>query len=342
MARVLVVDDDPLVRGLLVRCLRLAGHRTAEAADGLQAMALLEAGEAYDLVVTDHAMPGATGLQVIETAQRLDPTLPCIVVTAFHDLDLAMQAMEAGAAGFLPKPFRPRHLEAVVARALERRALAKETFQLRLVTPWLERVTLLLANTVEAKDVVTHRHCERLVAYADAIARRLGLAVGERADVRLGACLHDLGKVGVPEELLRAARPLTAAEAAAVRRHAEIGAAILAEIGDWNTVRRIVRHHHERVDGHGYPDALSGAAIPLGARIVAVADAFDVICSGRPYRAARTPEAAVAELERGRGTQFDPDCVEAFCAALADEGSEVIDTAGRAPRVALLVEPHPA
>lgn len=334
MATVLVADDDPVLRTLLIRCLASAGHEAVVAADGVEAVRLLRQGVRLDAVLTDHSMPGLTGIEVISEARRLDPTLPCIVITAFHELDLAMEAMAEGAVGFLPKPFRPKHLLIVLERALERRRLADETLRLRLVAPALERVTMVLANTVEAKDMSTHLHCERLVQTSDAIAARLGVFGDARADIRLGACLHDVGKVGVPDELLNAPRSLTETEFEQLKRHADVGADILAGVDGWQQIRDIVRHHHERWDGFGYPAGLAGRRIPLGARIVAVADTYDVIRQGRPYRAARPFEAALTELDAQKGRQFDPDCVDAFMEVLrgADELSDLV---GRRPAAAV-------
>jgi putative nucleotidyltransferase with HDIG domain len=335
VARILVADDDPVLRTLLVRCLVAAGHEPVPAEDGVAAIRLLNQGIRLDALLTDHSMPGVTGIDVIAHARRLDPTLPCIVITAFHDLELAMSAMAEGAVGFLPKPFRPQHLLIIVERALERRRMADETLQLRLVTPVLERVTMMLANTIEAKDVSTHLHCERLVRTSDAIAERLGITGDARADIRLGACLHDVGKVGVPEELLVAPRSLTEAEFEQLKRHTDVGADIIAGVEGWQRVREIVRHHHERWDGFGYPDRLARTDIPLGARIVAVADTYDVIREGRPYRAARPFEAALTELDAQKGRQFDPDVVDAFMAVLrgAADGDELIGRSARPVRL---------
>jgi putative nucleotidyltransferase with HDIG domain len=326
VARILVADDDPVLRTLLGRCLASAGHEPVAAEDGVEAVRLLHQGTRFDALLTDHAMPGLTGVDVIAEAKRLDPTLPCIVITAFHDLDLAMAAMAEGAVGFLPKPFRPQHLLIIVERALERRRMADETLRLRLVTPMLERLTMVLANTVEAKDLSTHMHCERLVRTSDAIAERLGVSAEARADVRLGACLHDVGKVGVPDDLLTAPRSLSEAEFAQLKRHSQVGADILAGIDSWHAVRDIVRHHHERWDGFGYPAGLAGSNIPVGARIVAVADTYDVIREGRPYCPPRSFESALTELDAQKGRQFDPDCVDAFMAVLrgAGEGDELV------------------
>jgi putative two-component system response regulator len=325
---VLFADDDHLIRRFLSDALALGGFDATPAYDGAEAIRLLDKRGRFDLVVCDYSMPGANGVEVIEHAQRVDPTLPCIIVTAYHDLDLAMRAMRAGAVGFIPKPFKADHLLTVAGRALERRQLAADATRLNLLVPMLERFTMVLANTLESKDLATNRHAERLVAHSEAVARVLGLDDDSRFSVRVGACLHDIGKVGIPERLLRKAAPLTASERELMQRHPEIGAAILEDVDTWEDVRLIVRHHHEHWNGGGYPLALRGLDIPLGARIVSVVDAFDVMISGRPYAAPRALDDVVHELIGERGRQFDPDAVDAFLRALAEAGDyhDVVDT----------------
>ncbi|MGH7722971.1 MAG: HD-GYP domain-containing protein [Candidatus Dormibacteria bacterium] len=344
MPRVLCADDDRLVRRFLAEALTTGGYDVALAEDGGAALRMLDHDPAFDLVVSDQSMPVATGIEVIEHAQRVDPSLPCIIVTAFHDLDLAMRAMRAGAVGFIPKPFKAEHLLAVAGRALERRQLAADATRLTLLVPMLERFTMLLANTLESKDCATNRHAERLVGHAEAVARELGLDDDTRFSVRVGACLHDIGKVGVPEALLRKAGPLTSEEREVMQLHPDIGAAILEDIDTWEDVRLIVRHHHERWDGAGYPLGLRARDIPLGARIVGVVDAFDVMTEGRAYAAPQPLESVVDELLRERGRQFDPEAVEAFLATLGRAGDyhDVVDTiseydliAGRAKALAI-------
>lgn len=320
MARILVADDDTLIRRFIQQALEFGGHHAVLASDGAEAIALIDSDRGIDAVVTDHAMPRASGLEVIAHAQRVDPTLPCIIVTAFRDLDLAMRGMQEGAVGYIPKPFKPDHLLTVISRALERRELAAEAHRLRLLAPMLERFTVILSSTLETKDLSTRQHSERLLVLSDRIAAHLGLAGDERQAVRLGAALHDIGKVGIPEELLRKPAALSDEEYKVMRRHPEIGAAILESVDDWLNVRRIVRHHHERFDGTGYPDRLAGAAIPQGARIVGVADAFDVMISGRTYSAARPFEQVLDEMRRERGRQFDPQALDAFL-DLAESGA---------------------
>jgi putative nucleotidyltransferase with HDIG domain len=247
--------------------------------------------------------------------------IPCIVVTAFRDLELAMQAMQAGAVAFIPKPFTALHLLTVLDRALERRELAAEALRLRFLAPMLERFTMVLANALESKDYETQEHSSRLVGMSDAIARHLGIPDAERSVIRFGACLHDIGKVSIPEALLRKPGALTDEERAIMRTHPEVGAGILADIDTWEDVRLIVRHHHEHFSGGGYPDGLRYAEIPLGARIVSVVDAFDVMRTGRPYQAARSTEWSLDELRRESGRQFDPEIVRALIAVLPADGS---------------------
>jgi putative nucleotidyltransferase with HDIG domain len=329
MPRILVAEDDALVRRFLVRCLDTGGFESDAVEDGAQAIARLGRG-GLDLVVTGYAMPRANGLEVIAAARRLDPTLPCLVVTATHDFELAMNAMAEGAAGFLPKPFKPEHLLVMVRNALERRRLTVEAMRARMLGPMLEKFAMILANTLEAKDLSTQLHCERLVDHAGAVGDRIGLPAGELEAVRLGACLHDIGKIGVPDVLLQKARGLDEEEWIVLRRHAELGAAILEDIEGWHEVRRIVRHHHERFDGAGYPDRLRGANIPAGARIVCVVDAYDAMTAGRSYSPARPAEDAVEELLRMRGTQFDPDVVDAFVEVLDGRGIGAVPVVGHA------------
>jgi putative two-component system response regulator len=323
LARVLVAEDDSLTRRFIEETLEFAGHEVTSASNGAEAISTIGTPGCFDAVITDYAMPHANGVDLIAHAQRVDPMISCIVVTAFRDLDLAMQAMQAGAVAFIPKPFKSMHLLTVLERALERRELADEALRLRFLAPMLERFTMVLANALESKDYETQEHSTRLVGMSDAIARHLGLNDGARSVIRFGACLHDIGKVAVPEALLRKPEALTPEERAIVQTHPEVGAAILADIDTWEDVRLIVRHHHEHFNGAGYPDGLRGEQIPLGARIVSVVDAFDVMRTGRPYQPARSYDWILEELQRESGSQFDSDMVAALLAVMPEEGATI-------------------
>jgi len=318
LAKVLVAEDDNLTRHFLKQALEFGGHHVVGAADGAEAIAYVDRPGAFDAVVTDYAMPRATGIDVIAHVHKVDPLIACIIVTAFRDLDLAMQAMVEGAVAFVPKPCKTDYLNTVLRTALERRELATEAIRLRALAPMLERFTLVLANTIESKDADTQRHANRLVDLSDRIAKRLDLSDERRAAVRYGACLHDIGKIAVPEHILRKPGPLTQEERTAIRLHAEVGAVMLEGIDTWDDVRAVIRHHHERFDGRGYPAGLAGERIPIGARIVGVVDAYDVMRTGRPYAAARPMDAIHDELCRERGRQFDPDMVDALLEVTAD------------------------
>jgi putative nucleotidyltransferase with HDIG domain len=323
VARVLVAEDDALTRRFIQDTLEFAGHDVSTAHNGAAAIASVDSPGCFDAVITDYAMPQANGVDLVAHAQRVDPMISCIVVTAFRDLDLAMQAMQAGAVAFIPKPFKSQHLLTVLDRALERRELADQALRLRFLAPMLERFTMVLANALESKDYETQEHSTRLVGMSDAIAKHLGLSDIGRSVIRFGACLHDIGKVAVPEALLRKPAALTPEERDIVRTHPVVGANILADIDTWEDVRLIVRHHHEHFDGAGYPDGLRGDQIPLGARIVSVVDAFDVMRTGRPYQPPRSIDWILEELHRESDRQFDPELVRALISVLPADGANL-------------------
>src|ERR1700736_2384316 len=320
MAKVLVVEDDTLTRHFLRQALEYGGHEVTTAGDGVEAIAMLDKPGIFDAVITDYAMPRANGVDVISHAQKIDPLVASIIITAFRDLDLAMHAMAAGAVAFIPKPCKTDHLNTVLEKALERRSLTIEALHLRTLAPMLERFTMVLANTIETKDAATQQHANRLVHLSQLMATHIGLSEEASMAVRYGACLHDIGKIAVPEAVLRKVGPLEAEEQAMIRLHPEVGAAMLTGIDTWDDVRGIIRHHHERFDGTGYPGGLAGTDIPVGARIVAVADAVDVMQSGRPYAPARSHDEILDVLSRERGSQFDPQMVDAFLAVTGDTG----------------------
>jgi putative two-component system response regulator len=305
-ALVLVVDDDPDVRGFVSSLLRRDGYQVIAVADG-EAGALAVAEHAPDLVLLDVGLPRVDGYEVTRQLRR-DPrtaTLPIVLVTGRTSSEDVVIGLDAGADDFVRKPYDRAELMARIRSALRlRRALVGMEASHAVVTA--------LANAVEAKDAQTEHHCQRLAHLAARLAGRVGLSEPELDAVAYGALLHDVGKIGVPEAILTKPGPLDEGEWALMRRHPEIGERICAPLAAFAAFGPIIRHHHERWDGSGYPDGLRGERIPIGARIVAVVDAFDAITHQRPYRAARSVADALGEIARLARRQFDPELANLF------------------------------
>ena len=305
-AIVLVAEDDPANRRLLTILLERAGYVVLEAPDGRAALAVV-AGVTPDLVLLDVQMPGLDGFEVTHRLRARPETaiVPIILLTGLGASSDRIAGLDAGASDFLSKPFDQGELLARVRAALRTKAAFDRLED-------AQAVLVALANAVEAKDPSTEHHCNRLAGLALGMARLIGLDDDSAEIVGYGAALHDVGKIGIPEAILRKPGPLDEDEWVEMRRHSAIGASIVAPLRLGRVVAPIVRAHHERWDGAGYPDGLRGVAIPLGARIIAVADAFDAMTHDRPYRRGRTPEDALRELRRERERQFDPDLVDLF------------------------------
>jgi putative two-component system response regulator len=307
MTRILVIDDEPILRAVMVETLEQAGYEVVGADGAERALALLE-DETIALVVSDIVMPRLSGIELLEHVQRQRPSVPVLLVTGADTYANLSGALAGGAAGLVAKPFSPTELLHAVDRALERASRAQRDIRQRQLTPTRAGA---LANAIEAREASLHGHCERLAALAVRLGGALGLGRSELEIVRLGAILHDIGKIGIPDRILLKPGPLEPDEWAVMRTHAMIGDRMLEPLELFDGVRAAVRHHHERWDGAGYPDALSGIAIPLAARIVGIADAVEAMSANRSYRPALTPGEIVRELEEGRGCQWDPDIVDA-------------------------------
>ncbi|HEY8644292.1 MAG TPA: response regulator [Gaiellaceae bacterium] len=323
MNRILVIDDEDVIRLLVVEILESAGYDVTSAESAELALALLEEAE-FDLVVSDVVMPGLSGLELLEAVRARRASLPVVLVTGAGTYDTLSQALTRGAAGLVTKPFAHSDLQSAVADALERAARSREELRERLLAPTLASA---LANAIEARDEYLHGHCERLAALAVRVAELLDMPPEEVETVRLGAILHDVGKIGIPDRVLLKPGPLDDEERRIVETHPEIGDKLLEPLDLLAGARPIVRNHHERWDGDGYPDRLSGVAIPLGARIVAVADSVEVMSSRQLYRQPRTPDQIVAELREWTGKQWDPQIVD-LVLALIDSGELELRTDG--------------
>ena len=316
---VLVVDDLSSNARLLERILTAAGHAVVTAGDGLEALKVV-ASARPDMILMDVRMPKCDGF---EACQRLkhDPAtrlIPVVLMTGSVEREDRIRAIEAGADDFLAKPVDEAELRARV-RSLVR--LKKYTDDLDSA----ESVILSLALTVEARDPYTQGHCERLAAYAVSLGQRLGLPEEDLAALHRGGYLHDIGKIAIPDAILMKPGPLTTEEFAQMKQHPVVGDRLCGNLRALHRVRPIVRHHHERLDGTGYPDGLAGDAIPLLAQIITVVDVFDALTTQRPYAMMRTPDEAYEELrkEARRGWR-DARLVEEFIDGVRGTGPLVV------------------
>ena len=304
--RVAVIEDEEPLRRLMTQVLEGAGYETVAVADGENGLRAVHEHQA-DLVLLDltHSRPDSVEVCARLRADPRTTMLPVIVLAARRSLAGMLGALDAGADDFLAKPPSRTELLARVRAVMQGREIVRRMEQ-------AHAIVATLANAVEAKDPRIDGHCRRLAYRAARLAASVGLRGEQLEAVAFGALLHDIGKIAIPDVVLNKAGPLTADELELLRDHPEIGGRICEPLQTSRGFAPIIRHHHEYWDGTGYPHKLAGEEIPLGARIVAIADAYDAITFGRPYRRPRPHEEAVAELRRCAGTQFDPALVPIF------------------------------
>jgi putative two-component system response regulator len=341
VTKVLVIDDEAVVREVIAAMLEGSGYEVVCAATAAEALELFS-DESIRVAITDVHMPDGSGLELLETMRIRRPNLPIVLVTGATTRDDLSEALARGADGFVGKPFTQTELELALAKALDRAGRSERDIRERLLAPTL---TSALANAIEAREEGMRGHAERLTSLAMRLAQAVGLGEQEIETIRLGALLHDVGKIGIPDSVLLKPAALTAEERSLMRAHTEIGDHLLEPLELLAAVRPIVRHHHERWDGLGYPDGLKGEAIPLGARIMAVADAVDAMSASRVYRQPLPESEIVVELEHGRGTQWDPalvdhilELIESGAVNLARDG---LPTSEPPPGAAVLRFPGP-
>ncbi|HET7103729.1 MAG TPA: HD domain-containing phosphohydrolase [Terracidiphilus sp.] len=325
-----MVDDEAPVRTMIGATLKREGYDVHLAVSGSHALEVLDK-SIFDLVLSDIVMEDGNGIALLEDIRAQHPHLPVVMVSAIHDISVAIDAMRRGAYDYLLKPFEREHLIATVQRALEHRRTLQEshsyqqnleavvrarTEMLRQAVEDLEHsydVTLeALGDALDLKDSETEGHSKRVTAYTIALARATGVSPDEIKIIARGAFLHDIGKMAIPDEILRKPGKLSGEEQQVMREHCTRGYQMLRKIPFLSEAAEIVFTHQEHYDGSGYPNGLKGDQIPIGARIFAVADALDAITSDRPYRNARTFVMARDEILRCSGTQFDPAIIEVF------------------------------
>ncbi len=303
---VLIVDDIQANRELLEGLVLRLGYDVRQAADGIEALEAV-ASEEPDLVLLDIDMPRMDGLAVCARLKS-DPLLrliPVVILTAHIDRDIRLRGIEAGADDFLTKPFDAKELLVRSRVLLRDRELNKRLDA-------TEGVLRAFARAVEARDRYTIHHAERVGLYARELGTALGFDEHTCSVLYDGGVMHDLGKIGIPDAILLKPGPLTSEEHAVMQRHSADGERIVLPLRSTRQFLPIIRHHHERIDGRGYPDHLSGREIPTGARITAIADAWDAMVSDRPYRAGLSYDEARSRLKQGAGTQWEEEYAQRY------------------------------
>jgi putative two-component system response regulator len=314
-ARILIVDDDEQVRGLLRRVLAAAGYSIEELSSAEDALARIRE-DPPDLVLLDLNLPDKSGHEVLE-AVRSEPAtrlLPVVMITGSASTAERLRAQSVGVTDFLTKPFSSEELLPRVRALVLLKRFADEHEH-------TEKVILMLAKTIDARDPYTAGHSGRVAEYADRLAIRMGVEVDARLEMRRGALFHDLGKIVIPDSVLLKPGTLTPAEREIVEEHPTVGHELLSPMRTMRRTLPVVQLHHERLDGSGYPQGLSGSAIPLPVRIVTVADIFDALTTDRAYRGALSTETAFEILRDGvRRGWWDKDVVDILAALVEQEG----------------------
>jgi putative nucleotidyltransferase with HDIG domain len=329
-AKILIVDDEEAIREVVSTLLEAQGYECASVGNGRLAQEYLST-NSVDMVLSDMVMPETDGPSLVEWLHKTTPDVPVVMVTAIHDLSTALETIRRGAYDYILKPFEKDHLYLSVRRALDHRRLVLENrnYQRNLEKLIEERTTQLqgaleqlersyddtleaLGGALDLKDAETEGHSKRVTAYTIAIAKEMRVESALLPQIARAAFLHDIGKMAIPDHILRKPGPLTPEEREVMRTHCEIGYNMVTRIPFLREVAEIVLSHQEYFDGTGYPRGLSGEEIPLGARIFAVADALDAMISDRAYRKALPISHAQEEIQRCSGTQFDPRVVEVF------------------------------
>jgi len=327
---ILIVDDEEPLRNVFAKRLAQEGYDCVTAGNGREALRHFCNGN-FSLIVSDIKMPEMGGIDLLKRVKALNPKIMVIMVTAYPDIDMAVEALRLGAYDLIIKPVDLDLVALSVKKAIEKKRLEEEieayhqhletlveqrTAEVRQSFEILKKSHLdsmkALAEAIEAKDPYTRGHSDRVSRMSVKIGLRAGLSKERLENLQYGALLHDIGKIGIKDEVLRKKGPLDSEEYKHIQEHPLIGVKIVEGIDFFKEKIPIIRHHHEHYDGSGYPDGLAGETIPLEARIVAVSDAFDAMTSVRVHRPRMTLESALWELEENKGNQFDRHIVEIF------------------------------
>jgi putative nucleotidyltransferase with HDIG domain len=354
MESILVVDDEEAIREVVSTMLESKGYRCATAHNGRAAQEQVKR-QTPDLVLSDMIMPEMGGIQLLEWLRQHDPDVPVIMVTAVHDISTALEAIRRGAYDYILKPFEKDQLFLGVGRALQHRRLVIEnrSYQLGLEQEVERRTAQLngalaqleqsyddtleaLGSALDLKDAETEGHCQRVTAFCISIAKAMPVSGQYLPILARAAFLHDIGKMAIPDGILRKPGPLDEDEKQVMRKHCEIGYNMLIRIPFLRDAAEIVLAHQEFFDGSGYPRGLRGEQIPIGSRIFTIADSLDAMISDRPYRRALPMSHAIEEIRRCSGTQFDPKVVDVFLSIPESHWMELRENLGSPFRLAHL------
>ena len=328
--RVLVVDDEPLVHNILGSILKRLGFHHDHARNGSEAIQYLQSNP-YTVVFADVNMPEMNGVELCRWIYAHTPDIATVIISGDSDLTTVIEVMQLGAYDYILKPFSVHAISISLKRTLEKRALIMENRQYQTLleqtilsrTEELQRalteaegnfnnILIAFALALEMREHETQQHSIRVKEYSLNLARHLKLPFKDLINLEKGALLHDIGKIGVPDAILLKPSTLSRDEWEVMKQHPSIGARMLDQIESLRSASRVVRYHHERFDGAGYPEKARGEEIPIEARIFAIADTLDAMTSDRPYRRALTLDDAVGEIRTNAGKQFDPWIVDAF------------------------------
>ncbi|MCX8119111.1 MAG: response regulator [Desulfobacterota bacterium] len=353
MANILIVDDEIGPRESL-RMILKPHYNIFTAENGLAALQILKQHE-IDVVTLDLRMPGMSGIETLKEIRAIDPDVMVIIITGYGTLNSAIEAIRYGVFDYIPKPFNVPEIICIIEKSVQRRRLnrkVKEMVRLRCGDdmgidqnsigsfPSFHKIeglsefgpnqespqeyqnclefSKVLASTLEEKDPYTSGHSERVCYYADFISKKLSLNPKDRQEIRIASYLHDIGKIGISNRFINKKGTLSTTEWTIIKQHTKKSLELLIPLNLSSTILSYIHHHHERYDGTGYPEGLAGENIPLGARIIAIADAYDSMTSERPYRKPLSGHEAKMELSKNAGTQFDPQLVTMFLEILRE------------------------
>jgi len=307
---VLVVEDDISYGNMLKEALEHYKFLVYLVFSSTSALDLIKK-KRVDIVLSDINMPGINGINLTKRLRDMYLDIPIVLMTGIHDLSLVSDALENGASDYLFKPIKSEVLPIVIERNLARRKLESKRLQENRAEILFKALKALM-RALEAKDTYSSGHSQRVANLAMLVADELNLKAEDRYTLQLAAFMHDIGKIGMPDSILKKADSLEDYELRKAKAHPIIGSKIIGEIEELSEVASIIRHHHERYDGEGYPDGLKGEAIPLFSRILAILDAYEALVSDRVYRKAVDDQKAIKVIKKNAGSQFDPFLVEIF------------------------------